>query len=445
MDILEIARHTVERAQSLGCTASEAYVLEASSLSIEVNNQEVENLKLAQINGIGLKTIVNGRLGFAYSSTLDKNSLIELVDNSLANAKETSPDEHNVLPKSQGPVAELDLYDPFIAKTPVEEKIEQAKLVERTAKEYDSRIERVRKSSYQDSEYRVALVNSQGVESSYLGNYCGVGAFVLAGENNAVQTGWSMDLARKYGSLKAEMVGKEAAHKAVTMLGATTVSSQRVPIILDSYIATNFLDIIAPSFTAEAVQKNKSLFAGKMGNQLASSLVTIIDDGRLENGIDSSPVDGEGVPTSRNILLNQGRLEKYLYNAYTASKDGVLSTGSGNRSSYKGMAEVSTTNFFIAPGQISVEELIGPVEKGFYITEVMGLHTANPISGDFSLGASGIWIEKGQKTKGIRGVAIAGNILDLLKDIDGVGNDLRFYGSTGSPTLRIAKMSISGS
>lgn len=439
-----MARQAIEIAKSLGSKATEAYVLHSKALSIEVNNQEVETLKLAEISGIGIKTILDGRLGFAYSSALDKNSLGEVVRQSLANAKETTPDEHNVLPGLVSVKEELNLYDPAVANTSVEEKIEQARQVERAAKEYDLRVKRVRKASYQDSEYYVSIVNSLGLENTHRGNYCGVGAYVLAEDKGEVQTGWSMDLNRRYGKLQAAKAGREAGEKAVVMLGASSIGSQRVPIVFDPYVATEFLDIIGHALTAEAVQKGKSLFQGKMGERVVSSALTIIDDGRLEDGIESAPVDGEGVPTTRNVLVSQGVLKKFLYNTYTASKDGVQSTGNGTRGSFKGTAEVGTTNFFIQPGTVSPEELFGQIEKGFYITEVMGMHTANPISGDFSLGASGIWIEKGQKTKPIRGVAIAGNILDLMENVDLVANDLRFFGSTGAPTIRIKGMSISG-
>lgn len=444
MDILAIARQAVERAQGQGSHGAEAYILHGTALTIEVNNQEVENLKLAEVSGIGLKTLLDGHLGFAYSSALDSQSLQELVANSLANAKETFPDQHNVLPQIQGKVPEMNLYDPTIAQIPVEEKIEQAKLLERTAREYNAKIQRVRKSSYQDSEYQAAVVNSYGIENIHRGNYCGVGAFVLAEDQGEVQTGWSMDLTRKYKNLKVRETGQEAAEKAVMMLGAAGVPSQRVPIILDPYVASNFLDLLAPSLTAEAVQKGKSLLRGKLGQQVISPALTIVDDGKLEEGIASAPVDGEGVPTARNVLFSEGRLEKFLYNTYTASKDRVASTGNGIRGSFKSTADVGTTNFFIQPGSVSPAELLAPVEKGFYVTEVMGLHTANPVSGDFSLGASGIWIEKGEKTKPVRGVAIAGNILELMQNIDCVANDLRFFGSTGAPTLRIKGMSISG-
>lgn len=444
LDTLEIARQAVEIAKGLGSKDTETYVLHSKALNIEVNNQEVETLKLAEGSGIGIKTIIDGRMGFAYSSALDKGSLEEVVRQSLANAKETAPDEYNILPKPVLVDGEMDLYDQRIAEVPLEEKIEQARLVERSAKEYDQRVKRVRKASYQDSEYYVSIVNSLGLENTHRGNYCGVGAFVLAEDQGEVQTGWSMDINRKYKALQAQKAGKEAGQKAVVMLGASTVGSQRVPIVFDPYVATEFLDMIAHALSSEAVQKGKSLFQGKMGEKVVSSALTIVDDGRLEGGIESAPVDGEGVPTTRNILVSEGVLKKFLYNTYTAGKDGVISTGNAIRGSFKGTAEVGTTNFFIQPGSVSPENLLGEIAKGFYITEVMGMHTANPISGDFSLGASGIWIEQGKKTRSVRGVAIAGNILELMQNVDLVANDLRFFGSTGSPTIRIKQMSISG-
>jgi PmbA protein len=205
------------------------------------------------------------------------------------------------------------------------------------------------------------------------------------------------------------------------------------------------LEVTAPSLTAEAVQKGKSLFANKMGQDIAASELNIIDDGHKKGAIISSPFDGEGVSTQKTILVENGILKSYLHNTYTAKKDGVSSTGNAKRGSYKSTPEVGTTNFYIDKGNITKDELIKNVEKGFYITEVMGMHTANPISGDFSVGASGIWIENGEFTKPVRGVAIAGNIKELLKSVEAVADDLTFFIGIGSPTLRIAKMTVSGS
>jgi PmbA protein len=203
--------------------------------------------------------------------------------------------------------------------------------------------------------------------------------------------------------------------------------------------------VLISALAADAVQKGKSLFTGKVGAQVAASTITLIDDGRLEGGIASSPVDAEGVPTSRTILIQDGILKGFLHNTYTAAKDNTMSTGNGMRSTFKSTPEVGPTNIFIHSGTMKESELIQEIKAGFYVTSVMGMHTANPISGDFSVGAAGIWVENGKMTKAIRGVAIAGNMLELLRNIDAAADNLRFFGGQGAPTLRIQGMSISGS
>ncbi|HHU33232.1 MAG TPA: TldD/PmbA family protein, partial [Clostridia bacterium] len=191
--------------------------------------------------------------------------------------------------------------------------------------------------------------------------------------------------------------------------------------------------------------KGKSVFSGKVGKKVSSTAITIIDDGALPGAILSSPFDGEGVRTQETILIEEGILQGFLHNSYTAAKEGVSSTGNGIRGSFKGTPEVGTTNFYIKPGSITQEELIKDISKGLYVTEVMGIHTANPISGDFSVGAAGLLIENGVLTTPVRGIAIAGNIIELLESVDLAANDLTFFVGRGSPTLRIAKMTISGS
>ncbi|MPN00331.1 Metalloprotease PmbA [bioreactor metagenome] len=178
---------------------------------------------------------------------------------------------------------------------------------------------------------------------------------------------------------------------------------------------------------------------------MVSPLINLVDDGNLADGIATSPVDGEGVPTQRTHLIVKGTLYGYLYNAYTAAKDKVVSTGNGSRGSFKSMPEVGPTNIFIQSGNMKREKLIQDVKDGFYVTSVMGMHTANPISGDFSIGAAGVWIKNGEFVHSVRGVAIAGNILELFGQVDGVADDLRFYGSKGAPTIRISNITVSGS
>jgi len=369
----------------------------------------------------------------------------EIILQALANSDKTSPDEFNILPAPGGQYAGLDLYDRQIEEVPVEEKIEIAKAIEKIARGHDPRVTITERSSYFDTWYQILLANSHGISAGYQGAYCGCYADVVAEENGDTQTGFAVKMTLRFKDLEPSGVGLEAAQKAVRKLGAKSINTQKAVIVFDPYIATSFLGVIAPALSAEALQKGKSLFAGKAGQGVASEKVTIIDDGSMPGGIASSPFDGEGVPTSRTVLVEKGKLRGYLHNTYTAAKDGVGSTGNGTRGSFKSTPEVGTTNFYVEPGQTAPEDLITDIGRGLYITDVMGMHTANPISGDFSVGAAGILIENGRLTIPVRGVAIAGNILDLLNEVEEVGSDLTFFGGKGAPTLRISRMVISGS
>ncbi|MHB8169952.1 MAG: TldD/PmbA family protein [Thermincolia bacterium] len=444
-DFRKIAQSVVGKGQQLGAAMVEAFFLNSKELTIEVANASVETMKLAEERGLGVRVMVNGQMGFAYSSDLSPQAIEETVRQALANSDKTARDEHNLLPSKVETYTQMDIYDPGIRQATVEEKIELAKTIEATARAADPRIKITETSAYTDAEYEVTIANSNGLLSSYQGSYCGAYAFLVAEENGDNQTGFALQYDLKYKNLNPVEIGREAAEKAVRMLGAKGLGTRKAAVVLDPRIATGFLGVIAPALTAEAVQKGRSLFAGKLGQQVAGDKITIIDDGTLAGAVMSSPFDGEGVPTSRTVLVNGGKLQGFLYNTYTAAKDGVSSTGNGTRSSFKSTPEVGVTNLYIQPGNVTPDELIKDITDGIYITEVMGMHTANPISGDFSVGAAGILIENGQLTSPVRGIAIAGNILELLSAVDGVGNDLRLMGSKGAPTLRIAQMTISGS
>jgi len=443
-DLLNNAEHAVEMAKKFGAHSAEAYVNNNKELSVDVRGGQVETMKLAEDRGLGLRVLVGGRVGFAFTSDLQPGSVEETVRQAITNASGTSPDENRNLPEPFPQYPRLDIFDRQIPSTGVEEKIEMARVMEEEARGYSPNVKVVESSSYQDGEIEVAVANSLGVSVAYRGTYCGVYISLVAGQGNDNQTGFDMDFNIRYDKLNPRKVGKTAAQRAVRMLGAKPVESARVPVILDSYVAAGFLGLMGPSLTGEAVQKGRSLFAGKLDQQVASERINIIDDGTLSGGLASAPFDGEGYPTSRTPLIQGGVLKSFLHNTYTAAKDGVSSTGNGTRNSFKSTPEVGTTNIFIEPGNVSPGDLIKDVSQGFYVTEVMGLHTANPISGDFSVGAAGLWIEKGEIIKPVKGVALAGNMVELLRNVDEVGDDLRFYGGRGAPTLRISSMSVSG-
>ncbi|MGI6142621.1 MAG: TldD/PmbA family protein [bacterium] len=440
----ELAHWVVARGQEQGAGLIEAFLLKHKSFSVQVRHGKVESIKQAQEVGLGIRVIVEGRMGFAYTSQLGTAPVKEAVSQAISNANKTAEDEFNILPEPANQIPKVDIYDPAIEKTPVEDKIELAMALEEAAFNYDRRVVRSEQAAYEDTVYEVTIVNSCGVDVSYRGSFCGGYVSVVAQENGDTQTGSGMDYVLNFSALKPEVIGKEAGEEAVAMLGARKVTSQRVPIVMPPRVATQFLGVLVPALSAEAVQKGRSLLAGKLGDMVAARDVTLIDDGALPGGINSSPVDGEGVPAGKTVLIKEGVLQTYLHNTYSAAKDGTKSTGNASRPSYRGTPEIGPSNLFLEPGRTSKEDLLQDISQGFYITEVLGMHTANPISGDFSVGATGLWIEKGKLTYPVRGVAVAENILELFRGIEAIGNDLRFYLGYGSPTLRFKPIPVSG-
>ena len=421
----------------------EVYTVRHKSLQVEVSDGEVETLREAQATGVGVRVIDGGRLGLAFTTRLDEGSLRDTIRLATDNAQSATPDEYNTLP-SPKPVKDMDLLDPAMAQIPVDTKIQLARDVEKAARAYDPRVTKVRQAAYGDAVYEVGISNSRGLSVGYEGAYCSTSLLVVAEAEGQAEVGWSYDLSRSFDKLDPTKVGREAAAKAVEMLGAGTLTTCRVPILLAPDVAADFLDVLGPALTAEAVQKGKSLFAGKLGERVGSTQLNVMDSGLLPQGLATAPVDDEGVPSQDTMLLDQGILQTYLYNSYSAARDGVESTGNGVRASFRGALSSGPRNIHIQPGNRSQSELLGEISRGLLVTNVMGMHTANPISGEFSVGASGLWIEGGKPIRPVRGVAIAGNLIDFLKHIVAVGSDLRFFGSVGSPSLLVEGITISG-
>ncbi len=439
----EIGEKAVASARKQGVEV-EAFLLHDRELSIEVVNGQVETLKEAEEIGMGLRVINRGRLGFAYTSDLSDAAVNEVVDDAISISKYTAADKHNILPPAVSCYPDINTFDNNIPATCLEDKIEMARKVEQVAKSTDKRITIIERAGYEETEYSSLIINSNGLYAYEKGNFSGIYIFLVAEEKADAQNGFSVMLKKRIKELEPELVGEEAARKAIRSFNARTINSDRLPCIMEPYVVAGFMGMLAQMVNAEAVQKGKSLFADKRGQMVASEVFSLVDDGTYENGIGSFPFDGEGVPARKNIVIENGILQGFLYDTYTASKAGVQSTGNGQRGSFRGLPSVGTTNFIIQPGKESPEKLINGLDKGFYITEVMGMHTANPISGDFSVGASGIMIENGQLSYPVRGVTIAGNMIQFFKDIETVGNDLRFYGSKAAPTIRLKSLSIGG-
>ena len=441
----DLAGEIMEKALKSGAQDAETYITSSQELSIDVRNQEVETMKIADAMGVGLRVIKDGRMGFSFTSHLNPESMDTLVEQAKANSINTVKDEHNHLPDPPDGYPEVNVFDHQVGEIPLEDKILLAKEIEKKGRAHDKRIKTTESCSYNDAHYMVAISSSRGVSAFYKGTLVGAYAHLVAEEDGDSQTGLGFHYSTKYRDINPGEIGVEGAEKAVTMLGARGIDTQKTNIVLDPYIATSFLGVLAPALSAEAVQKDKSLLKDRIGEKLLSNLLTLVDDGSLEGGIHTSPFDGEGVDSQRTPLFVEGVLKGYLYNSYTALVDGRNSTGNGIRyGSFMGTPDVGTTNLYIPAGETPREELISRTKEGLYITEVLGMHTANPISGDFSVGAAGLWIENGELTYPVRGVAIAGNLLDLLSNVDAVGDDLRFFGGKGAPTIRIPHITVSG-
>jgi PmbA protein len=255
---------------------------------------------------------------------------------------------------------------------------------------------------------------------------------------------WESDFAVDPGGLDPQKIAREGAEKAVAQLGGKPIPTRSTPAVLDATVAASFLGVLSSSFFGDQVLKNRSSLDGKVGREIYSREVTVVDDGRLDGGYNSFPFDAEGVTTDRRALVENGVLKAFLYDLTSAAQANAASTGNATRPALKEPPRVGATNFFIEPGQASLEELLRDLGKGFWVRDVIGVHTADAVTGDFSLGASGIWIEGGKRAAPVRGVTVSGNLHEILKRVAAVGKDVRRYHAFGSPPLLIEALDIGG-
>jgi PmbA protein len=441
----DFVRRVVKEALDAGVDAAEGFFVETRSTFINVKEAKVDTFSQATDRGFGIRVLVSGRLGFAFTSDLSNEAIQETILKAKEGAALREEDPYRRFPSPpEAPSPDLPVFDTTLRTFPVEAKIDMALKVEQTARAFDRRVSKVRTASYRDAEYQVTLCNSLGLTIGYRGTHCSVSAYVVAEEEGSAETGWEFDFSHFHERLKPEEVGRKAAERAIRMLQARPIATCTTDILLDPAVAADLVDVIAPALTAEAVQKKKSLFIGKVGERIGAEGITLIDDGQDLRGMFPVPYDGEGVPTQRTCLIASGVLKGHLYDTYTGAKDGVSSTGNARRSSYSSPPVVGPNSCYLLPADRSQEELLALMGRGLYVTTALGMHTANSVSGDFSVGIEGHWVEGGKLTRPVRGVTMAGNILDLLQRTVAVGSDLRFYGRTGSPSLLVKDIPIGG-
>jgi PmbA protein len=442
-DLGELCTAAVEAAD--GGEAVEAYAEESRRTEVTAHKREVEGLTFAESRGLGVRVIVDGRLGYAYAADPSLEEVRRTVVRARENAAFATPDEHNGLPTAQPaePIAALFREDQAAMDT--ERKVALALDLERLATSTDPRVRKVEQAELGDAVSRVAIASSDGLAAEYARTDCWAVAVVLAEDGDETQTGWSFRVAHEVGELEWADVASEAVRRGVRLLGASKPPSARVPVVLDPFAGSAFLGVLAGALSAEAVQKQRSLFAELVGQQVGSDALTLVDDGRLLAGPAAAPFDDEGVPTGRTELIARGELMGFLHNTYTARRGGTNSTGNAHRAGYRSVPGVGTSNFYVQAGTVGVDELLARAEGGVLIQDVSGVHSgANPISGEFSVGATGLRISGGALTEPLREMTIASTIPEMLRGVAAVGDDLRFFTSVGVPTILIGEMTVAG-
>jgi PmbA protein len=445
-ELQQLAERVIQRAQKSGATSADVMIREDNNFSVNVRMGQVETLKEAISRGLLLRVFMGKRTATSHTSDLAEHLLERLVDETVDMAKLTSEDESGGLPPEsvfQNQFPDLNLLDPSWEKLTPEQRIDLAVRAEAAALAEDKAIVNSEGGSFEYSRSRIAVANSLGFAGGYEGTGAALACGPIAQSKEGMQRDHWMSVTRHRSQMESpEEVGKKAAHRAVRRLGARKIPTCQVPIVFDPLTARSLLSHIFEAVAGNSIYRHSSFLLDQIGQQVAATAVTVFDNARLQAGLGSSPFDDEGVPTQTTPIIEQGVLRNYLHSAYTARKLGARPTGNGSRAA-SGVVTIGPTNFYLKGGSYSPEEIIGSVKAGLYVVELIGFGV-NTVTGDYSRGAVGLWIENGKFKNAVQEVTIAGNLRDMLKNIEMVGNDVTFIGSIAAPTLKIEKMVISG-
>lgn len=444
-DLGDLCRAAVDAAE--GDEAVEAYAEESRDTEATALRGEIEGLTFAESRGVGVRLIAESRSGYAYAADPSEDEVRDAVRRARENAALAEPDPFNGLPAFEPATPIAGLFREDQARVPTDRKVSLALDLERRVISTDPRVTKVDAAQIGDSVSRTAIASTTGVKAEYARTDAWCVAVALAVEGDETQTGFSYSISRGVDDLLWESIADEAVARSVRMLGATKPATAKVPVVLDQFAAMSFLGVLAGALSAEAVLKRRSLFADMVGRQVGSDLVTLIDDGTITIGPAAAPFDDEGVPSGRTELFTRGTLNGFLHNTYTANRTGggARSTGNAKRGGYKSTPDVGTSNFYLEAGDRSFEELLARADGGVLIQDVSGVHSgANPISGEFSVGATGLRIAGGALGEPLREMTVASTLPEMLAAITGVGSDLRFFSSVGTPSVLIGEMTLAG-
>jgi PmbA protein len=442
----DLARDILARAKSKGASQGDVVMVEGDSFFVTVRMGEVEKISQAGEKRLGLRLFFGNSSASASTSDISKESVERLVDNTAQMARATAQDPHSGLPPAETlarDLPDLELLDEEARGVSVEEKIQIAMAVEKSALEFDSRITNSEGGEFSNNFGRVIYASSHGFSGEYQGSTFGHSVAPVAKTNGSMQRDYWYSSNRKFARLESpKSVGEKAAQRVLRRLGASKVKTCEVPVIFDPEMAASLLRNLSSAISGYALYKGASFLVGKLGTQIASELVTVIDDGTIAGALGSRPFDGEGLPIKKKIIVEKGRLQSYLLDSYSGRKLGMESTGNASRSVGEPPG-VAPANFFFAAGGHTPEDIIKTVKQGFYVTELIGFGV-NLVTGDYSRGAAGLWIENGELTHPVEEVTIAGNLKEMFQNIEMVGNDLELRGRIAAPTIKISQMTVAG-
>lgn len=443
----QLALDLLAKAKRGGATEADIIIADGETFSVQVRLGAVDRLTKAREKRLGLRVFVGKRSASTSTSDFSADSLNQLVTVTCTLAKAVVEDQVSGLPAAgqmAGEIPDFDLYDPTRLNT--EQQIELAKRVEAAAMSTDDRVTNSEGGDFDSSSGRVVLGNSHGFLGEYQSSSFSMSVSPIATdpETGAMQRDSWYAVQRKFAKLDSpEAVGLEAARRTVRKLGARKVATQRVPVILDPEMAGSLMGNLCSAVSGYALYKGASFLAGQIDKPLAPEYVTVYDDGRVVGGLGSRPFDGEGLPTRKTTVVERGVLKSYLLDTYSGRKLGMASTGNASRSVGENPS-VGPTNFYLSPGTKSAQDIIKTVKQGLYVTDLIGFGI-NMVTGDYSRGAAGFWIEEGELAYPVEEITIAGNLKEMFAGIEMIGNDLVFRGRIASPTVKIAEMMVAGS
>jgi PmbA protein len=449
LEARQAVERALERVQRAGADQADALLLEGDSVEVRIRDGEIDVLSQARERVLGIRALVGSSQGFrsAVCSTSDLSpaALERMAEETAALARATAPDPAAGLPDAgfADDAPELSISDASDAGLTVEARIDVARRAEHAARGVDPRIANFEGTDVNSDATRRVYGNSRGFLAEYESTSHAISCMPIAQQNGSMQMSWWSSVTRRWRDLDDPAhVGRVAAERALSRLGARRVPTCEVPIVFEPTTARSLLGHLVACVSGSSVYRGASFLAGHLGESVASERVSVVDDGRRIGGLGSRPFDGEGLPTRRTPIIEHGRLSSYLLDTYSARKLGMASTGNASRGAGSAPG-AGPTNLWLEPGEGDLEAIVADTRRGFLVTWLFG-HGFNPVSGDFSRGAAGHWIEDGRLSHPVEEVTIAGNLLDMLRNVDAVGDDILWQGAVASPSVRISSMTVAG-